>query len=129
MTNILHGNKRSSELELGVEQTVSMMLREIGVPPHIKGYQFLREAIIEVVNTPNLMIGVTKSLYPIIAGRHSTSANSVERGISRAIEVAWERGDPVTLQRYFNYNISASGDKPTSKEFIAVIADIITVDM
>lgn len=106
-----------------LESTVTSIIHEIGVPAHIKGYQYLREAIIIAVNDIEVINAVTKILYPEVAKRYNTTASRVERAIRHAIEVAWDRGDLETLQKYFGYTVSNAKGKPTNSEFIAMIAD------
>jgi two-component system response regulator (stage 0 sporulation protein A) len=109
--------------ERGLETTVTAIIHEIGVPAHIKGYQYLREAIIIAVYDMEVINAVTKVLYPEVAKRFGTTASRVERAIRHAIEVAWDRGDLETLQKYFGYTVSNTKGKPTNSEFIAMIAD------
>lgn len=106
-----------------LERQVTAILHEIGVPAHIKGYQYLREGILLTVSDMELINAVTKALYPEIAHRFGTTASRVERAIRHAIEVAWDRGDLETLQKYFGYTVSNAKGKPTNSEFIAMIAD------
>jgi len=106
-----------------LETTVTAIIHEIGVPAHIKGYQYLREAIIIAVEDMEVINAVTKILYPEVAKRFGTTASRVERAIRHAIEVAWDRGDLETLQKYFGYTVSNAKGKPTNSEFIAMIAD------
>ena len=105
------------------EYRVTEILHQIGVPAHIKGYQFLRDAILMSVEDPELINAVTKRLYPDIAHANGTTASRVERAIRHAIEVAWDRGDVDTLNSYFGYTIHNLRGKPTNSEFIAMIAD------
>ena len=105
------------------EYKVTEILHQIGVPAHIKGYQFLRDAILLSVNDPELINAVTKRLYPDIAKANGTTASRVERAIRHAIEVAWDRGDVDTLNSYFGYTIHNLRGKPTNSEFIDMIAD------
>ena len=102
---------------------VTNVIHEIGVPAHIKGYQYLREAIIIAVNDMEVINAVTKVLYPAVAKKFGTTPSRVERAIRHAIEVAWDRGDLETLQKYFGYTVSNTKGKPTNSEFIAMIAD------
>lgn len=102
---------------------MTSVIHEIGVPAHIKGYQYLREAIIIAVEDMEVINAVTKVLYPEVARRFDTTASRVERAIRHAIEVAWDRGDIETLQKYFGYTVSNAKGKPTNSEFIAMIAD------
>ena len=110
---------------IDLEQEVTGMIHEIGVPAHIKGYQYLREAIIMSVQDPAMISSVTKLLYPMIAKRFQTTPSRVERAIRHAIEVAWSRGRTETLDTFFGYTIDTSKGKPTNSEFIALIADRI----
>lgn len=105
------------------EQQVTAILHEIGVPAHIKGYHYLRSGIMLVMEDMDRINAVTKVLYPAIAKQYGTTASRVERAIRHAIEVAWDRGDLETLQKYFSYTISNLKGKPTNSEFIAMIAD------
>jgi len=106
-----------------LEASITSIIHEIGVPAHIKGYQYLREAIIMTVEDMDIINAVTKILYPEVARKFGTTASRVERAIRHAIEVAWDRGDLDTLQKYFGFTVSNSKGKPTNSEFIAMIAD------
>lgn len=108
-----------------LEQDVTDMIHEIGVPAHIKGYQYLREAIMMSVDDPAMISSITKILYPTIAKRFQTTPSRVERAIRHAIEVAWSRGKMETLDALFGYTIDTGKGKPTNSEFIALIADRI----
>lgn len=108
-----------------LEQDVTNMIHEIGVPAHIKGYQYLREAIMMSVEDPTMISSITKILYPTIAKRFQTTPSRVERAIRHAIEVAWSRGRMETLDALFGYTINTGKGKPTNSEFIALIADKI----
>ncbi|MBE5892578.1 MAG: sporulation transcription factor Spo0A [Lachnospiraceae bacterium] len=108
-----------------LEQDVTDMIHEIGVPAHIKGYQYLREAIMMSVEDPGMISSITKILYPTIAKRFQTTSSRVERAIRHAIEVAWSRGRMETLDAMFGYTIDTGKGKPTNSEFIALIADRI----
>ncbi len=111
--------------ERDLEQDVTDMIHEIGVPAHIKGYQYLREAIMMSVEDPSMISSITKILYPTIAKRFQTTPSRVERAIRHAIEVAWSRGRMETLDALFGYTIDTGKGKPTNSEFIALIADKI----
>jgi len=111
-----------------LESTVTAIIHEIGVPAHIKGYQYLREAIMIAVDDMDVINAVTKVLYPEVATRFGTTASRVERAIRHAIEVAWDRGDLETLQKYFGYTVSNAKGKPTNSEFIAMIADRLVLE-
>ena len=119
---------RPSHPEQSLESVVTSIIHEIGVPAHIKGYQYLREAIIIAVEDIEVINAVTKILYPEVAKRFSTTASRVERAIRHAIEVAWDRGDLETLQKYFGYTVSNAKGKPTNSEFIAMIADRLQLE-
>lgn len=106
-----------------LKNLVTSVIHEIGVPAHIKGYQYLREAIMIAVDDMDVINAVTKVLYPEVAKRFSTTPSRVERAIRHAIEVAWDRGDLETLQKYFGYTVNSTKGKPTNSEFIAMIAD------
>jgi two-component system response regulator (stage 0 sporulation protein A) len=106
-----------------MESQVTRVIHQIGVPAHIKGYQYLRTAIMMTVEDSDIINSVTKILYPSVAKRYSTTSSRVERAIRHAIEVAWDRGDVETLNSYFGYTIQNNRGKPTNSEFIAMIAD------
>ena len=113
----------------GIESMVTGIIHEIGVPAHIKGYQYLREAIIIAVNDMDVINAITKVLYPQVAKTFGTTPSLVERAIRHAIEVAWDRGDLDTLQRFFGYTVSNTKGKPTNSEFIALIADKLQLQL
>ena len=102
---------------------MTKIIHQIGVPAHIKGYQYLRTAIILTVNDSEIINSVTKILYPTVAKKYQTTTSRVERAIRHAIEVAWDRGDIEVLNSYFGYTIQVNRGKPTNSEFIAMIAD------
>lgn len=106
-----------------LEAQVTKIIHQIGVPAHIKGYQYLRTAILMTINDNDIINSVTKILYPSVAKRYQTTSSRVERAIRHAIEVAWDRGDVDTLNSYFGYTIQTNRGKPTNSEFIAMIAD------
>ncbi len=112
-----------------IESMVTGIIHEIGVPAHIKGYQYLREAIIIAVNDMDVINAITKVLYPQVAKTFQTTPSRVERAIRHAIEVAWDRGDLDTLQRFFGYTVSNTKGKPTNSEFIALIADKLQLQL
>ena len=111
-----------------LEIQVTKLLHKIGVPAHIKGYQYLRSAILMTVGNGEVINSVTKILYPTVARQYKTTSSRVERAIRHAIEVAWDRGDVDTLNSYFGYTIQTSRGKPTNSEFIAMIADNIRLE-
>lgn len=117
--------RKTDDLEL----TVSEIMHQIGVPAHIKGYQYLRRAIIFAIEDDEMMSSVTKLLYPTVAKEFKTTPSRVERAIRHAIEVAWDRGDVDVLSSYFGYTIQNSRGKPTNSEFIAMIADKLKLRM
>lgn len=116
------------EPERNLEEDVTGMIHEIGVPAHIKGYQYLRDAIIMVVDDIDMINSITKVLYPTIAKKHQTTPSRVERAIRHAIEVAWSRGKMDTIDELFGYTVHTEKGKPTNSEFIALIADKIRLE-
>ena len=122
-------SRTSEKKEENLEALVTNVIHEVGVPAHIKGYQYLREAIIMVVNDIDVINQITKSLYPKIAGKFSTTPSRVERAIRHAIEVAWGRGQQDVVENIFGYTISAAKGKPTNSEFIAMIADKLRLEL
>ena len=106
-----------------LEMQVTDIIHQIGVPAHIKGYQYLRDAILMAIEDDQIINAVTKRLYPAVAKRHGTTSSRVERAIRHAIEVAWDRGDVDVLNAYFGYTIHNGRGKPTNSEFVAMIAD------
>ena len=121
-------DKRHTD-KMNIESLVTNIIHEIGVPAHIKGYQYLREAIIIAVNDMDVINAITKVLYPQVAKTFQTTPSRVERAIRHAIEVAWDRGDLDTLQRFFGYTVSNTKGKPTNSEFIALIADKLQLQL
>lgn len=112
-----------------LEMTVTEIIHQIGVPAHIKGYHYLREAIILSVKNNSIINSVTKLLYPTIAKKYNTTSSRVERAIRHAIEVAWDRGDIDVLNSYFGYTIQNDRGKPTNSEFIAMISDKLRLQL
>ena len=117
----------AAEPEPSLESVVTDVIHEIGVPAHIKGYQYLREAILLTIDDMDIINSVTKVLYPEVARKFNTTPSRVERAIRHAIEVAWDRGDIETLQKFFGYTVSNIKGKPTNSEFIAMIADCLSL--
>lgn len=115
--------------EGNLEALVTNVIHEVGVPAHIKGYQYLREAIMMVVNDIDIINQITKQLYPEIAEKYKTTPSRVERAIRHAIEVAWGRGQADTVENIFGYTVSAAKGKPTNSEFIAMIADKLRLEL
>ncbi|MCI9604595.1 MAG: sporulation transcription factor Spo0A, partial [Ruminococcus sp.] len=111
-----------------LENRVTDMLHEIGIPAHIKGYHYLRDAIIMSVEDMDVLNAITKVLYPTVAKKYQTTSSRVERAIRHAIEVAWSRGKLDTLDELFGYTVSNGKGKPTNSEFIALIADTIQLE-
>lgn len=107
---------------------VTNIIHEMGVPAHIKGYQYLRESIIRVIEDVNLLGGVTKELYPSIALKYQTTPSRVERAIRHAIELAWDRGNIDMMTKFFGYTINLERGKPTNSEFIAMVADKLRIE-
>ena len=131
-----HGTeRRPEELVTGqtpggenLENRVTNMLHEIGIPAHIKGYHYLRDAIMMAVEDMDVLNAITKILYPTVAKKYQTTSSRVERAIRHAIEVAWSRGKLDTLDELFGYTVSTGKGKPTNSEFIALIADTIQLE-
>ena len=115
-------------MERNLETDVTNIIHEIGVPAHIKGYQYLRDSIIMSVSDMEMLNSITKILYPTIAKKHQTTPSRVERAIRHAIEVAWSRGKMDTIEELFGYTVSNGKGKPTNSEFIALIADKIRLE-
>ncbi|MBQ4628877.1 MAG: sporulation transcription factor Spo0A [Clostridia bacterium] len=109
--------------EVDLESQVTSLILEIGIPAHVKGYHYVRTAIIMAVENPDTINAVTKIVYPTIAKKYQTSSSRVERAIRHAIEVAWDRGDIDVLNGIFGYSINGNRGKPTNSEFIAMLAD------
>ncbi len=124
----LSGMTQDNQPELNLESRVTDMIHEIGIPAHIKGYHYLRDAIIMAVEDMDVLNAITKVLYPTVAKKHQTTASRVERAIRHAIEVAWSRGKLDTLDDLFGYTVSNGKGKPTNSEFIALIADTIRLE-
>ena len=113
----------SEESVPDIETQVTELILQIGIPAHIKGYHFVRSAIIMAIESPDTINAITKIVYPTIAKEYQTSSSRVERAIRHAIEVAWDRGDVDTLNGIFGYSINSSKGKPTNSEFIAMLSD------
>ena len=123
----IESSKKNSEESL--EALVTNIIHEVGVPAHIKGYQYLREAIIMVIKDNEIINQITKQLYPEIATKFHTTPSRVERAIRHAIEVAWGRGEQKVVENIFGYTISANRGKPTNSEFIAMISDKLRLEL
>ncbi|WP_297422163.1 sporulation transcription factor Spo0A [Clostridium sp.] len=122
-SSILSSSENKTKAPIDLETEITNIIHEVGVPAHIKGYMYLREAITMVVNDMELLSAVTKELYPSIAKKYNTTASRVERAIRHAIEVAWGRGQIEAINRLFGYTVHNDKGKPTNSEFIAIIAD------
>ncbi len=120
--------ERKPEKKLNLDASITNIIHEIGVPAHIKGYMYLREAISMVYNDIELLGSITKVLYPDIAKKYNTTASRVERAIRHAIEVAWSRGNIDSISTLFGYTVSMSKAKPTNSEFIAMVADKLRLE-
>lgn len=112
----------------GLEERITNIFITVGIPAHIKGYQFLREAIKMAVERPDIVNSITKRLYPTIAERYHTTSSKVERAIRHAIEVAWNKGKIDSINNLFGVKVYSPGDKPTNGEFIALVADKMLID-
>ena len=124
----LPSDLRKSPCRQNVDERLGSLFLTMGIPAHIKGYQFLRQAVKMVVADPDVINRITKELYPGIARYFGTSASKVERAIRHAIEVAWNRGRVETLNTAFGYRVCTPEDKPTNGEFIAMIADKLSME-
>lgn len=140
VTQMTNMNKKKTEIEEidkkedgiininSIENDVTEIIRDLGIPAHIKGYQYIREGIIMAINDMNMLNYITKLLYPNIAKKYKTTSSSVERAIRHAIEVAWSRGQIEVIEEMFGYTVSAGKGKPTNSEFIALIADKLRIE-
>lgn len=122
--NVVEKMTRTSKT---VEVEVTKMIQQMGVPAHVKGYQYLRDAIVSVINDVSLLGAVTKELYPMIAKKYNTTPSRVERAIRHAIELAWDRGNIEFMNKFFGYTINVDRGKPTNSEFIAMVADKLRI--
>ena len=129
LTGLDREGERENDNRFSMESRVTAIIHEIGVPAHIKGYHYLREAILYCIDNMEAINAVTKILYPEVAKRFNTTPSRVERAVRHAIEVAWDRGDLDTLQKYFGYTVSNIKGKPTNSEFIAMISDKLRLQM
>ena len=128
-TNQNAGSVQSASRSRDLETNITMYIQQLGVPAHIKGYQYIRDAIMMVIEDMEAINSITKFLYPTVAKHYNTTSSRVERAIRHAIEVAWDRGNPEILNELFGYTILSSKGKPTNSEFIAMIADKIRLEM
>ena len=125
--SVKKGNKQKKQ-KMDLESDITNIIHEIGVPAHIKGYMYLREAITMVYNDIELLGSITKVLYPDVAKHFNTTASRVERAIRHAIEVAWSRGNIEAISSLFGYTVSVTKAKPTNSEFIAMVADRLRLE-
>lgn len=122
-----NNNSYVTEEVRNLDRDVTKVIQQMGMPAHLKGYQYLRDAIILVVNEMNLMGAVTKELYPLIAEKYDTTPSRVERAIRHAIELAWDRGNMEIINKFFGYTVNMDRGKPTNSEFIAMVADRLRI--
>lgn len=121
------GNTYAPDRVRNLDRDVTRVIQQMGMPAHLKGYQYIRDAIIMVVEEMNLMGAVTKELYPLIAEKYNTTPSRVERAIRHAIELAWDRGNIEMISKFFGYTINMDRGKPTNSEFIAMVADRLRI--
>ncbi|MCG1026098.1 MULTISPECIES: sporulation transcription factor Spo0A [Dehalobacter] len=124
MSSVIQVNAKNSKM---IEVEVTKMIQQMGVPAHVKGYQYLRDAIVSVIKDVSLLGAVTKELYPMIAKNYGTTPSRVERAIRHAIELAWDRGNIDFMNKFFGYTINVDRGKPTNSEFIAMVADKLRI--
>ena len=122
-------NKSINLYHSNLQISITKMLHELGMPSHIKGYQYIREGISMIYNDPNLIGGITKELYPEVATKYKTTSSRVERAIRHAIEVSWNRGDYEYMEELFGHSVDYDRAKPTNSEFIATVADKLRLDL
>ena len=127
--DFLNDGKSYTISDKDLESSVTRVIHEVGVPAHIKGYQYLRDAIIMAIKDMDIINSITKQLYPSVAKNYNTTPSRVERAIRYAIEVAWDRGEVETLDKLFGYTVQTSKGKPTNSEFIAMIADKLRLQL
>lgn len=125
---VLEDKELLNDLSLEVQHAISKLLHSLGVPSHIKGYQYIRESIYMMYENPDMVGGITKEIYPEIADKFDTTASRVERAIRHAIEVSWNRGDYDLMEEIFGHSVDYDRAKPTNSEFIATLADKLRMD-
>ncbi len=128
IVNLEEKNHNSEKIENNIQMAISKLLHSLGVPSHIKGYQYIRESIYLMYNSKEMIGGITKEIYPEIALRFDTTASRVERAIRHAIEVSWSRGDYELMEEIFGHSVDYDRAKPTNSEFIATLADRLRID-
>ncbi len=121
--------KKEKVVNYNLESKISKMLHSLGIPSHIKGYQYIRESILLIYNNPYIIGGITKELYPEVAEKFKTTSSRVERAIRHAIEVSWNRGDYEYMEELFGHSVDYDRAKPTNSEFIATVADKLRLDL
>ena len=127
MANSTHLPLSGPNMTRNLDVEVTRVIQQMGVPAHVKGYQYLRDAIIFVIEEMNLLGAVTKELYPLIAKKHDSTSSRVERAIRHAIELAWDRGNMEMMSKFFGYTVNMERGKPTNSEFIAMVADRLRI--
>ena len=120
---------KNEPINNNLETRITKMLHALGIPSHIKGYQYIRESIMLIYNNPYIIGGITKELYPQVASRYKTTSSRVERAIRHAIEVSWNRGDYEYMEELFGHSVDYDRAKPTNSEFIATVADKLRLDL
>lgn len=125
----LYASPMSTSISGHLETKISKMLHSLGIPSHIKGYQYIRESILLIYKNPYIIGGITKELYPEVAERYKTTSSRVERAIRHAIEVSWNRGDYEYMEELFGHSVDYDRAKPTNSEFIATVADKLRLDL
>lgn len=124
----LKENKNINLFHSGLQMSITKILHDLGVPSHIKGYQYIKEGIMLIYENPSMIGGITKELYPEIANKYNTTVSRVERAIRHAIEISWSRGDIKLMDELFGFSVSVERSKPTNSEFISTIAERIKLD-
>lgn len=128
ITNKKENNKNIDFYNSNLQVSITKMLHELGIPSHIKGYQYIREAVGIIFEKPEVIGGITKELYPELAGKYNTTVSRVERAIRHAIEVSWNRGNLDFMEEIFGYSVDIDKAKPTNSEFMVTIADKLRLD-
>lgn len=129
--DVLNRNNSNQSIDFynsNLQVSISKMLHDLGIPSHIKGYQFLRDSVYMVFNNPEIIGGITKELYPELAERYETTVSRVERAIRHAVEISWMRGDLELMENIFGHSVDINKAKPTNSEFIVTIADKMRLD-
>ena len=124
----LKENKNINLFHSGLQMSITKILHDLGVPSHIKGYQYIKEGIMLIYENPRMIVGITKELYPEIANKYNTTVSRVERAIRHAIEVSWNRGDWDLMDEIFGHSVDVDKAKPTNSEFIVTVADKLRLE-